>query len=61
VVRDLVHAHHGTIHYDSAGNAFVLTLPPASVHRAARAGLGHQSDARSGGTPGVAEESRTLI
>ena len=33
VVRDLVSAHHGTIHYESAGNAFVLTLPPASVHR----------------------------
>lgn len=33
VVRDLVGAHHGTIHYDQAGNAFVFTLPPASASR----------------------------
>ncbi len=29
VVRDLVSAHHGTIRYDGADNAFVFTLPPA--------------------------------
>lgn len=28
VVRDLVSAHHGTIGYDGATNAFVVTLPP---------------------------------
>jgi signal transduction histidine kinase len=28
VVHDLVSAHHGTIHYDRGGNAFVFTLPP---------------------------------
>ena len=28
VARDLVGAHHGTIDYDIARNAFVLTLPP---------------------------------
>ena len=28
VARDLVGAHHGTIEYDVAGNAFVFTLPP---------------------------------
>jgi signal transduction histidine kinase len=27
VVRDLVAAHGGTVHYETAGNAFVLTLP----------------------------------
>jgi signal transduction histidine kinase len=32
VVHDLVSAHHGTVHYDLAGNVFVFTLPPAS-HR----------------------------
>jgi signal transduction histidine kinase len=36
VVRDLVTAHHGTIHYDRTGNAFVFTLPPPSVHEAAK-------------------------
>jgi len=30
VVRDLVSAHHGTIDYDGASNAFVITLPPPS-------------------------------
>jgi signal transduction histidine kinase len=33
VVRDLVGAHHGTISYDPAGNAFVVTLPPPSAHQ----------------------------
>ena len=33
MVRDLVSAHHGTAHYDLAGNVFVFTLPPpASLH-----------------------------
>jgi signal transduction histidine kinase len=31
VVRDLVGAHHGTIEYDRASNAFVVTLPPLPV------------------------------
>jgi len=31
VARDLVAAHHGTIRYERADNAFVLTLPPAST------------------------------
>ena len=34
VVRDLVRAHHGTVSYDLADNAFVFTLPPASHHDA---------------------------
>jgi signal transduction histidine kinase len=36
VVRDLVSAHHGTVRYDEAGNAFVFTLPPSSPYDAAR-------------------------
>ena len=36
VARDLVGAHHGTMHYDPSANAFVFTLPPPSVHEAAR-------------------------
>ena len=31
VVRDLVSAHHGSIHYEPGGNAFVVTLPPPAV------------------------------
>ncbi len=31
VVRDLVSAHGGNIHYEHAGNAFVFTLPPSSM------------------------------
>ena len=37
VARDLVTAHHGTIHYERSGNAFVVTLPPSSVGEARRA------------------------
>jgi signal transduction histidine kinase len=43
VVRDLVSAHHGTIGYDVVGNAFFFTLPPPSVHDAAKVGADQES------------------
>ena len=53
VSRDLVSAHHGTITYDPSGNAFVFTLPPASVHDALVVG-----DRSGTGTPAGQEPDR---